>query len=219
MAQETNPYLEPIEELRETFSQLLNEPEVFPSASVADWNMNVDLYYKWIDGGNQPPFDPDEPEPDPGPGPDPGGDDIPVEDIVISRNAVFKIIDNTKKEYIERDKAEKILNTDTEITDEEWVEWQAEEENKYACLKDVRIDVSMLDFDVVKDEWEWTLCTEDLPENTYYPVLTSNKKGVVGIGYLDNNNNWKVWGSGKIVTEEEEILAWMFLPSAYVPEE
>ena len=211
MTQEINPYLEPIEELREIFSQLLDEPQVFPNEDVANWNRNVDLYYKWIDGGDQPPT----PDPDPDPSGDDDddddeGDDDLGEDIIISRNEAIKVVRNIKKEYINRDKNQKIINADHEITEEEWTEWEAEEAEKYVCLDEVEQDIFMLPVDVLKEEW--TLCTQDLPTN-YVQVMTCNNKGIIGMHYLDSDSNWKNWFTGEVDTTNV-ILGWMHLPAA-----
>lgn len=208
MAQGINPYLEPLEDLKDQFSELLEELEVFPSNSVTEWNRNVDLYWKWENGGDQPPTP--GPDPDPGPEPDPGGDDDLGEDIIISRNEAVKVVRNIKKEYINRDKNQKIINADHEITEEEWTEWEAEEAEKYVCLDEVEQDIFMLPVDVLKEEW--TLCTQDLPTN-YVQVMTCNNKGIIGMHYLDSDSNWKNWFTGEVDTTNV-ILGWMHLPAA-----
>lgn len=200
MAQETNPYLEPIENLRQIFSQLLDEPQVFPNANIVDWNRNVDLYWKWE---NQEPIDPDPPTP-----PDPeGDDDLPV-DIVVSRNAVVKIVRNIKKEYIERDRLKKIEESSEPITDEEWEIWKEEEEAKYACLTEVENGVLSLDAAVLKEEW--TPCTEDLPPLSYMSYLTSDSNKIIGIHAIDGNGEW--------IGTEVPIQAWITLPVPYEAE-
>lgn len=68
----------------------------------------------------------------------------------------------------------------------------------------------MLPIDVLKEEW--TLCTEDLPTN-YVQVMTCNSRGVIGMHYLDADENWKNWYTGEVDTDNV-ILGWMHLPSA-----
>ena len=188
--EQINPYLEPLEELREKFYQLLDELQVFPNNNIVDWNRNVDLYWKWE---NEEPI-PDTPDPDPE-----GDDDLPV-NIVVSRNEVIKTVRNLKTEKIEADR-QAAISAGQIIND--WNAWQKEEEKKYSCLKDAEDRIKALKEATLTEEW--TLCSDSLPLS-YMQVLTTDNNGIVQINSLDSNNEW---------SSESEIIAWIDLPSPY----
>ena len=222
--EQVNPYKATLDQLITQFNNkfryiIVSEeekyPEIITSQEVGNWNQNVDLYWKWEAGGNQPPIDPDNPEPESKLKPYPRfldneGDDLPVDDIVVSRNEVIKLIRKVKRRYFELDRNKEIDNATEPI---DWDAWQEIEDGKYICLDDAANQVLLLDSAKLKPEW--TSCKDDLPPSYNY-VLTSNKKGMVRIHFLDQDHNWINFFSGE--RETEEILAWMFLPYHYEEE-
>ena len=220
----TNPYKANLDQLIDKFNEkfrylIVSDQEKYPetitSKEVGDWNKNVDLYWKWEAGGNQPPVDPENPDPESDPYPifpEDGGEDLPS-DIVVSRNEVIELVRGIKRRFLELDRNQKI-ETATEPID--WDSWLEQEEEKYACLTDVENEILLLN-SVVLTEENWIPCAEDIPNTPYRHVITSSRRGAIGMHYLDNNNTWKRLYTGNEEVEEE-ILAWMPCPSVYEEE-
>lgn len=208
----TNPYKANLDQLIDKFNEkfrylIVSDQEKYPetitSEEVGDWNKNVDLYWKWEAGGNQPSVDPDDPDPtpiDPGPTIDPdipGGDDLPM-NIIVNRNDVVVMLRRLKVELLNAYKTQKILNQE---------EWTEEDEHRYDCLDEAEDRMMSLPPATISDNW--TPCTESLPD-TFTQVFTVDEDGYINKEYLESKNPIK-WSTDK------EIVAWMTLP-LYVPD-